>query len=151
MMNNIAFWLTNLYVVPFWALMIFAPHWEWTRRICSSLLIFLPLAMIYVVLLIIVFSQMSGIMLDISTPEGLARMFSHSEAAVVGWIHYLVFDLFVGRWAYFDSRERRIIAWWVSPTLVFIYLAGPLGLLLYLGVRWLHNKQRLHTQQQAVS
>ena len=50
-------------------------------------------------------------------------------------MHFLAFDLFVGRWAYLDSRQRGITAWLVSPILLLILMVGPLGLLLYLIVR----------------
>jgi hypothetical protein len=143
-MYNAAFWLANLYVLPFWALMIFAPHWTWTRRIIGSLLILLPLAIAYTGLLIVTIGELAGTTIDF-TPEGMARLLSHGNAVAVGWIHYLVFDLFVGRWAYFDSREREIRAWWVSTALLFINLVGPFGFLLYLGVRWLHGTRQRHT------
>jgi hypothetical protein len=142
MVFNVDFVLVNLYILPFWALMIFAPHWVWTQRICGSLWMLLPLAITYAVLLIVVFVQLSSSMPDINTAAGVVQMLNTPFAATVGWTHYLVFDLFVGRWAYLDSHERHISAWWVSPTLVFINLVGPLGFLLYLGVRWLHQRQR---------
>jgi Domain of unknown function (DUF4281) len=139
-----SFVLTNLYVLPFWALMIFAPHWTWTRRICGSLLIIVPLAAAYSVLLIVTVVQIvsGGMMSDLTTSAGLLRVLSETEGTAVGWTHYLAFDLFVGRWAYLDSRERGILAWWVSPTLFFVLMVGPLGLLLYLGVRWLHGRRQ---------
>ena len=59
----------------------------------------------------------------------------------MGWIHFLAFDLFVGRWAYLDSRERGLSAWLVSPILVFIFMAGPLGLLMYLTARWIAGRR----------
>jgi hypothetical protein len=52
-------------------------------------------------------------------------------------VHFLAFDLFVGRWAYLDSRQRGTSAWIVSPILFLILMVGPLGLLLYLFVRLL--------------
>ncbi|MFN8371776.1 MAG: ABA4-like family protein [Anaerolineae bacterium] len=136
------FWLANVYVVPFWILLILAPRWEWTQRICGSLLIFVPLALTYAVLLIPIAVRVSQGLPDVSTTEGVAQILSIPFAAAVGWIHYLVFDLFVARWAYFDSRERQIPARWVSPTLFVIYNLGPFGLLLYLGVRTLHSRRQ---------
>jgi hypothetical protein len=53
----------------------------------------------------------------------------------VAWAHLLAFDLFVGRWAYLDSRQHDISAWIASPLLFFILMAGPLGFLVYLGGR----------------
>jgi hypothetical protein len=70
------------------------------------------------------------------TLAGIAALLGTPAGATVGWVHFLAFDLFVGRWAYLDSRERKISAWLVSPTLFFILMTGPLGLLLYLTVRW---------------
>ncbi|MEX1368657.1 MAG: abscisic acid-deficient protein Aba4 family protein [Nannocystaceae bacterium] len=53
----------------------------------------------------------------------------------MAWVHFLAFDLFVGRWVLLDARERGLSSWLVSPTLVTVLMFGPLGLLLYLGLR----------------
>ena len=111
-MLETVFTLANLFILPFWALMILLPHWRWTQRIMATLWPVVVLAVLYAILLL---SQIGG--------------------AAAGWVHFLAFDLFVGRWAYLDSREQGISAWLVSPTLFFILMAGPLGLLLYLGIR----------------
>jgi hypothetical protein len=50
-------------------------------------------------------------------------------------VHFLAFDLFVGRWIYLDSQERRISAWLVAPVLFLTLMLGPAGFLLYLAVR----------------
>jgi hypothetical protein len=47
----------------------------------------------------------------------------------------IAFDLFVGRWAYLDSRERGIPALVMAPVLLLTILLGPVGLLVYLLVR----------------
>ena len=44
----------------------------------------------------------------------------------------IAFDLFVGRWACLDSRERGIPALVMAPVLLLTILLGPLGLLVYL-------------------
>jgi hypothetical protein len=44
------FSLSGLLVMPFWALMIFLPHWRWTRRILRSPLVILPPALLYAAL-----------------------------------------------------------------------------------------------------
>ena len=36
----------------------------------------------------------------------LTGLLSRPEIALVAWIHFLVFDLFVGRWIYRDGGER---------------------------------------------
>ena len=133
------FTLSNLFVLPFWALMIFLPHWRWTQRIMRTLWPVVALAGVYTVLLLTQISGVAGSLLN-PTLDGIAGLLGTPAGAAVGWVHFLAFDLFVGRWAYLDSRERGISAWLVSPTLFFVFMAGPLGLLLYLAVRWLSQR-----------
>ncbi len=130
------FTLSNLFVLPFWALMILLPHWRWTQRIMRTLWPVVALAGVYTVLLLTQIGGAAGSLLN-PTLDGIAGLLGTPAGAAVGWVHFLAFDLFVGRWAYLDSRERGISAWLVSPTLFFVFMAGPLGLLLYLAVRWL--------------
>jgi hypothetical protein len=69
------------------------------------------------------------------TLGGIAALLGTPEGATIGWVHFLAFDLFVGRWAYLDSRNHGFTAWLVSPILFLVFMFGPLGLLLYLGLR----------------
>jgi hypothetical protein len=135
------FTLANLFILPFWALIILLPHWRWTQRIMATLWPVVVLAVLYAVLLL---SQIGGAAASLLNPtlDGIASLLGTPAGAAAGWVHFLAFDLFVGRWAYLDSRERNISAWLVSPTLFFILMAGPLGLLFYLGVRWVVLRRR---------
>ena len=122
--------------------MIFLPHWRWTQRIMRSLWPVVVLCVVYAVLLL---SQIGGVAGSLLNPTlaGIAGLLGTPAGAAVGWVHFLAFDLFIGRWAYLDSHERGISAWLVSPTLLFVFMAGPLGLLLYLAVRWLSQRSRI--------
>jgi len=42
----------NVLVMPFWLLMMLAPHWAWTKRIMGSLWPVVLVAMLYAVLLL---------------------------------------------------------------------------------------------------
>ena len=65
-----------------------------------------------------------------------ARQCAHRPlAAILGWIHYLIFDLFIGAWESRDAQRRGIPHWAVIPCLLVTLLAGPIGLLVYLGLR----------------
>jgi hypothetical protein len=55
--------------------------------------------------------------------------------ATIAWVHFLAFDLFVGRWIYLDSQQRRISAWLMAPVLFLTLMLGPVGFLFYLIVR----------------
>ncbi len=128
--------LSNLFIMPFWLMMILLPHWRWTQRIMATLWPIVPLAAVYALMLLTQLGEGAAESLLNPTMAGIAALLGTPAGAAVGWIHFLAFDLFVGRWAYLDSRQRQISAWLVSPTLFFVLMAGPLGLLLYLAVRW---------------
>jgi hypothetical protein len=66
---------------------------------------------------------------------GVMKLFSMPLAAFVGWVHYLVFDLFVGAWQARDARRHGIPHALLLPCLALTLMLGPAGLLLYLLVR----------------
>lgn len=62
-----------------------------------------------------------------------------STGATIAWIHFLAFDLLVGRWIYLDAEERQISTWLMLPALFLTLMLGPTGFLLYLAVRSFTN------------
>lgn len=72
-------------------------------------------------------------------------LFSDQEAVLAGWIHYLIFDLFVGMWICHDSLQKGISRWLLLPCLLLSFLMGPLGLALYFFVRL--SKTRRYPQE----
>jgi hypothetical protein len=141
------FLLVNLLPLPFWFLMIVFPHWRGTQRVMRGRVVLMPLLAAYAVLLVL---QRNDLATLIATPEPptltrLAEVLGRQEWALLAWIHFLAFDLFVGRWEYRDSRERQITAWVMSPVLVLTLLFGPMGLLVYLLVRALFRRQTVQT------
>jgi len=65
----------------------------------------------------------------------------------VGWIHYLAFDLLVGRWETQDAAARGIPAWLVVPCLALTFMFGPAGWLLYVGLRTVHARVQSPTRR----
>ncbi len=137
---NMSFTLSNLLVMPFWLLMAVLPHWRWTKRIAGSLWIVVPAAALYAVLILPGIAAVFPALLN-PTLAGISALLGTAQGATIGWVHFLAFDLFVGRWAYLDSRERSITAWLASPVLFLILMVGPLGLLIYLGLRVAASKR----------
>jgi len=128
------FLLSNLLVMPFWLLIILAPHWRWTQRIVASPWIVAPAALLYAAL---VTPNMLTLLPALANPSAtsIAALLGTPAGATIAWAHFLAFDLFVGRWAYLESRRLRISAWVVSPLLFLILMLGPLGLLLFMFLR----------------
>ncbi len=124
------FTILNLAVIPFWVLLAVAPRWEWTRRLTHSVVVAAVYAPIYLWLLVT-----AGGEGDFSSLAGVGSLFSDPRALLAGWVHYLVFDLFVGAWISRDAVRRDIHPLIVLPCLVFTLMTGPVGLGLYAAIR----------------
>jgi Domain of unknown function (DUF4281) len=127
-MPTLAQWFTgaNVFVLPFWTLMILLPNWDWTRRVMTSLVPFIALALLYTGLFVTALTPESAQALSNPTLPVIAQFFSDQRAAATGWVHYLVMDLFVGRWIYWEGQRLGI---WTSHSLALCFFAGPMGLL----------------------
>lgn len=128
------FSLSNILVMPFWFLMIALPRWRWTERIIKSPWISAPVALLYAAL---VLPQLGSIWSALANPtlSAMTQMLGNPSATTIAWIHFLTFDLFVGRWAYLDGRKHNRHPLLMAPILFFILMLGPVGFLLYLGVQ----------------
>jgi hypothetical protein len=131
------FLFVNLLPLPFWFLMIVLPHWRGTQRVMRGRLAVVPLLAAYAVLVLPQLPEFVALVLRAETLKvaEVAAFLGRPEVALVAWIHFLAFDLFVGRWIYRDSHERLISAWLTAPVLLLTLLLGPLGLLTYLLTR----------------
>jgi hypothetical protein len=127
----------NIFVLPFWALMIGLPNWGVTRRIMQSYLPFLVLAGLYVYLFINSLDPETA--QSFSNPQlaDLARLFAQEKVVATGWIHFLVMDLFVGRWIYWEGQRSGV---WTLHSLILCLFAGPLGLLSHILTQWLAQR-----------
>lgn len=67
--------------------------------------------------------------------SGIRRLFGSDAGVVMGWTHYLAFDLFVGLWIGRDADNKGFSRVAQAPVLLLTFLAGPLGLALWLLVR----------------
>lgn len=122
------FSIANLMALAGWILLVVAPRWKWTGKIVLSGAVPLLLAVAYLVLIILFFGSAEG---GFDSLPNVMKLFTNEWVALAAWIHYLVFDLFVGSWEVKDSQERGISHWFVIPCLILTFLLGPIGFLLY--------------------
>ena len=66
---------------------------------------------------------------------GIRALFMTDGGIVVGWTHYLAFDLFTGLWIARDADHKGYARWVQLPFLFATFMAGPIGLLSWLVVR----------------
>ena len=135
MTPDLVFTVCNYGVIPAWLLLAFAPGWAGTQRIVHALWIPCLLGLVYLLTFLVSpgpqpegggFGSLAGVM----------ALFTSPYAVLVGWVHYLAFDLFVGAWEVRDAQRRGIPHLWVLPCLFFTLMLGPIGLLLYLTLRY---------------
>jgi hypothetical protein len=127
----------NMAVLPFWFLLAVAPRWSGTNVLVHSVAIPILLGLTYL------WFFANGAFFGPNVPkeaafgtlEGVMAFFTVKEAVVAGWVHYLVFDLFVGAWIVRDSGRLGINHLLVIPCLALTLLLGPIGLLLYVLLR----------------
>ncbi len=125
------FSLSSVLVMPFWFLIIVLPHWRWTKRIMQSPLVIAAAALLYAALVLPQIGQVLPAVLNPTLP-GITALLGSPAGATIAWVHFLAFDLFVGRWIYLDSRELGVSAWLMAPILFFVLMLGPVGFLLYM-------------------
>jgi hypothetical protein len=116
-----------------WLLLVFAPRAKLTSRLAHSPAPALALVPLYV----------ACIFFDPRGPQGgsfwsvagVMAIFASPRTAVGCWIHYLVFDLFVGAWIARDARRLALPHLATVPSLVLTLLFGPVGYASWLLVR----------------
>jgi len=72
---------------------------------------------------------------DFSSLDGVATLFASPGNLAGGWIHFLAFDLFVGRWMIDDVLDSEKSLWRLVPCLPLTFLFGPAGLALHFSLR----------------
>jgi hypothetical protein len=133
---DVLFWFSSLYILPFWLMMWFAPAHERTAALLRNEWVYLaPLAAAYT---LAVLPNLLDILVllgsDMPTPEIVVSLFDDREVILIGWLHYLAFDLFVGRWTWQRLMATNQPLYVSFPVLLFSMMVAPLGALLGLVV-----------------
>lgn len=133
---ELLFKIANISIMPAWILLIFAPKSKLTYALVYSHAYPFFFGLFYLSLLISGLASEGGM----GSLEEVRLAFSSDKILLAGWIHYLVFDLFVGSWEVQDARQNSIRHLTITPALVFTLLFGPVGLLIYLIMRQISRK-----------
>ena len=128
---DVVFELANLSVLPGWLILFFLPRHRLAELVVHSSFYPFLLGLFYLYMLVTSFGGEGGM----DTLENLKLSFQRDEILILGWVHYLVFDLFIGAWITRDAHRNGIMHLLIVPALILTLFAGPVGLLLYLIVR----------------
>jgi hypothetical protein len=137
------FWLTNAVAAFGWLLLLFAPR----KPLTNSAVLYLGVALLCLIYVAVFVGLVGGLADPVRaawapaskpfeyTIAGLQRLFQTDGGLVLGWTHYLAFDLFVGTWIARDADHKGFGRLVQAPFLILTNLAGPLGLLAWLIAR----------------
>ena len=122
-----------------WLLIVAFPRSEITERVMGSIGPVVGLSLVHLVIVLLAASAPGGtepikIFADVFDPsqnqlDGMVRLFEVRDFVAEEWPHVLVWDLYVGRSIWLDSRDRGTPFTWAS--LLLTNGIGPPGLLLY--------------------
>ena len=126
------FTATNAIALIAWAMLAFLPR----KPIVMASVLFFGVGLLCLVYTIMFAAQATTIVNgDFTTIEGIRALFATDGGIVLGWTHYLAFDLFVGQWIARDADNKGFHRLVQLPVLFSTLMAGPIGLLLWLIVR----------------
>ncbi len=129
-MITLLFNIANTLILLMWLLLFAFPKWHFTQKLTQFPWVPLVLSFFY-----IYFLGNSGSLAeaDFTTLEGITQLFTNAtpSSAAGGWMHYLAFDYWVGCWVVQHSQKNQIPHWAILFPLLFTFMLGPVGLLLY--------------------
>ncbi len=129
----------NLTALVFWVFLIVFPNWVVTRKLVRTGFASLIFGLIYI----------TGISVAVMTTESggfgslaeVMELFTVETWVLVGWTHYLAFDLFVGIWVLQDAQKIGLAHFHTIPALVLTFILGPIGLVTYTIIKSLKLKR----------
>lgn len=128
----------NLLALVAWAVLIVLPRWP---ALLSGVL-YLGIGLLCLIYAVTMIGVVSGLIpnpggggADFTTIAGVRAIFASDAGVTIGWTHYLAFDLFVGLWIVRDGDAKNISRFIQAPILLATFIAGPLGLLVWLVLR----------------
>ena len=141
--ENIYFW-SNLGLLPFWLMLIIIPRSNFTQFFVNSVVLPLLLSGAYIFILkqsILLGDSFLEIFTLYSSLDDLYTLFATESFLLIFWIHFLAINIFLGSWISRDGVKYNIPRWLVFFPLFFVYLTGPLGLVLYWIIRIFYAKK----------
>jgi hypothetical protein len=122
----------NMLAMAGWLALLAAPRARLTTWWIAGIAIPVILSATYAVLLALHAPGAEG---SFSSLARVRALFATPGVLLAGWVHYLAFDLFIGAWICRRGAAEGVNPWAVRACLPPTFLAGPIGLLLFLAIR----------------
>ena len=135
------FTFTNGLAVIGWLLLAFAPR----KPLVHSAILYLGVALLCLIYFVVFVLVLGGLVdpakvagagqAGFGSIAGVRAFFASDGGVVIGWTHYLAFDLFTGLWIARDADHKHFARWLQVPFLFLTFMAGPIGLFCWLLMR----------------
>ena len=128
---NTVFNIANSLALPGWIWLLvwlFLPKQIQHKTRYGGLLLPIILSVMYCASAFVHLSSAEG---GFDSLPNVLSLFNDAGATLTGWIHYLAFDLFVGWCIARHTIANNVNRLLVIPCLLFTFVLGPVGLLLY--------------------
>lgn len=122
------FQITNPLALAGWVALVLSPL---APRVAYAVAFAIPaaLSLLYAGLVLAFWAGAEG---GFGALADVMTLFTQTEIALAGWVHYLAFDLLVGLWITRTARARAIPHLFIMPCLGLTFLFGPAGFLSFL-------------------
>lgn len=133
------FQLSNTIALLGWLVLVIAsPFWvSFDKLLIGIIVTIFALTYFWLLAQNFKFSEME----KFSTLDGVMELFTSKIAVTTAWLHFLAFDLMAGIWIKKNAVVHGIKHWILLPCFFFTFMIGPVGVLLYLLIRFIHTKQ----------
>ena len=121
-----------------WVILILLPFWFHSDKFILGIIIAL-LAIVYSWLVFDSFSFSDT--KKFGSLRGVMELFDNPVVVVAGWVHYLAFDLLAGIFIKRNAIKHNISHWLLIPCYLLTFLFGPMGILLYLLIRFIKTRE----------
>jgi hypothetical protein len=111
-----------------WGMLIFLPRWPILVALLRYGLVG-ALCLLYAVLAFVYFFRAEGG--GFGSIAQVRALFASDPVLVLGWVHYLAFDLFVGLWIAEKADAAKFSRLLQAPLLLLTFMFGPVGLFAY--------------------
>ena len=139
MLYETIFNIFNSGILLFWMLLLFFPKQSITQKVIAYPWVPLVIAFGYIYFMGVTSGTFSA---DFTSLNGLTKMFQNAnpQGVAAGWLHYLAFDFWVGCWMLKNSQEKGVKHLWMLVPMLFTFMLGPVGIIIYTLVLLLQGK-----------
>lgn len=134
----LVFKAVSLLAAVSWTALILLPRWP----ALLSAILYLGIGLLCLIYATGLIGVVSGLIpnpggggMDFTSITGIRALFATDGGVTIGWTHYLAFDLFTGLWIARDADAKNVSRFLQAPVLLLTFLAGPLGLGIWLIAR----------------